>query len=113
MNPRTSGALGKTEYSPRGCTGRVLHGCGGDFDPATDILGITVNRWSHGYAYEQHFHQLFDDDYDDPDDPRYTHVQARKRMGRIAIANSDSGALAMVEGAVEQAHRAGTELLNI
>jgi hypothetical protein len=34
-------------------------------------------------------------------------------MGRIAIANSDSGALAMVEGAVEQAHRAVTELLSV
>ena len=82
------------------------------FDSATDIMGITVNRWSHGYAYEHHFHALFDDDYDDPDDPRYLHVQARKPFGRIAIANSDAGASAMVEGAVEQAHRAVTELLN-
>jgi len=83
------------------------------FDPATDIMGITVNRWSHGYAYEHHFHALFDDDYDDPDNPRYLHVQARKPFGRIAIANSDSGALAMVEGAVEQAHRAVAELLDV
>ena len=81
------------------------------FDAATDIMGITVNRWAHGYAYEHHFHSLFDDNYDDPDDPRYLHVQARKPFGRIAIANSDAGALAMVEGAVEQAHRAVTELL--
>jgi spermidine dehydrogenase len=83
------------------------------FDPATDIMGITVNRWSHGYAYEHHFHALFDDDYDDVNDSRYPHVQARKRYGRIAIANSDAGAMAMVEGAVEQAHRAATELLSI
>ena len=83
------------------------------FDPATDIMGITVNRWSHGYAYEHHFHALFDDDYDDVNDSRYPHVQARKHFGRIAIANSDAGALAMVEGAVEQAHRAATELLSI
>ncbi len=76
-------------------------------------MGLTVNRWSHGYAYEHHFHSLFDDDYDDPDDPRYPHVKARKRFGRIAIVNSDAGALAMVEGAVEQAHRAVTELLKI
>ena len=25
---------------------------GGGFDPANDIAAITVNRWSHGYAYE-------------------------------------------------------------
>jgi spermidine dehydrogenase len=24
----------------------------GGFDPATDIIAITVNRWPHGYAYE-------------------------------------------------------------
>ena len=83
------------------------------FDPATEIMGITVNRWAHGYAYEHHFHSLFDEDYDDIDDSRYPHVQARKRFGRIAIANSDAGALAMVESAVEQAHRATTELLSI
>ncbi len=45
----------------------------------------------------------------DPDDSRYAHVQARKHFGRIAIANSDAGTLAMVEAAVEQAHRATTE----
>ena len=83
------------------------------FDPATDIMGITVNRWSHGYAYTQHFTALFDDDYDDPDDPRYPHVQARKQFGRIAIANSDAGASAMVESAVEQAHRAVLELVGV
>lgn len=83
------------------------------FDPATDIMGITVNRWAHGYSYEHHSHSLFDEDYDDPDDSRYPHIHARKRFGRIAIANSDAGALAMVESAVEQAHRATTELLSI
>ena len=30
--------------------GRMLGG--GGFDPAGDILGITVNRWPHGYAYQ-------------------------------------------------------------
>ena len=29
--------------------GRML--AGGGFDPARDILGITVNRWPHGYTY--------------------------------------------------------------
>jgi hypothetical protein len=37
-------------------------------------------------------------------------MQARKRFGRIAIANSDSGARAMLESAVVQGHRAAAEL---
>ena len=43
-------------------------------------------------------------------DERYPHMRARKRFGRIAIANSDAGASAMFESAIEQAHRAATEL---
>ena len=35
----------------------MLAGTG--FDAADDILGITVNRWPHGYAYE--FNPLYDD----------------------------------------------------
>jgi len=44
------------------------------------------------------------------DDERYPHIRARKRFGRIAIANADAGANAMLETAVEQGHRAVTEL---
>ena len=81
----------------------------GGFDPARDIEGITVNRWAHGYSYMNT--PLFDPFYEDRNDERYPHVQARKRFGRIAIANSDSAAEAMLEAAVEQGHRAATELL--
>jgi len=81
----------------------------GGFDPARDIEGITVNRWGHGYA--RWYNPLFDPYfYEDRDDERYPHVQARKRFGRIAIANSDAGASAMLESAVVQGHRAVTEL---
>ena len=80
----------------------------GGFDPARDIEGITVNRWAHGYAYW--YNPLFDPYYEDRDDERYPHVQARKRFGRIAIANSDAGARAMLESAVVQGHRAVAEL---
>ena len=80
----------------------------GDFDPARDIEGITVNRWAHGYAYG--YNWLEDPYYGDKDNERYPHVRGRKRYGRIAIANSDAGAKAMLESAVEQAHRAVTEL---
>ena len=35
----------------------------------------------------------------------------RQRHGRIAIANSDAGASAMTESAIDEAHRAVSELL--
>ena len=80
------------------------------FDPARGILGITVNRWAHGYAYDMSSHALFDQVYEDTEDVRYLHMQARKRFGRITIANADSAASAMLEAAVEQGYRAITEL---
>jgi len=83
----------------------------GGFDPAEDIAGITVNRWAHGYAYDMWSHLLFDQFYDDDNDERYPHIRARKPFGRITIANADSAATAMLEAAVEQGHRAVTELL--
>jgi len=95
------------ERSIRNQLGGMLSG--GGFDPARDIAGITVNRWPHGYSYTW-YNPLFDPVYDDDDDERYPHIRARKRFGRIAIANADAGANAMFETAVEQAHRAVTEL---
>jgi spermidine dehydrogenase len=80
----------------------------GGFDPAQDILGITVNRWAHGYA--NWYNPLFDTVYEDDDDERYPHMQARKPFGRITIANADSAASAMLEAAVEQGYRAVSEL---
>jgi spermidine dehydrogenase len=87
----------------------------GGFDPAADILGITVNRWAHGYSY--FYNSLFDTTYGAVEsfyagfnDDRYPHVRARQPFGRISIANSDSAATAMLEAAVEQGHRAVTEL---
>lgn len=82
---------------------------GGGFDPAKDIAGITVNRWAHGYAYG--YNELEDETYEDRNDERYPHVQGRKPRGRIAIANSDAGAGAIIHQAIEQAHRAVAELV--
>jgi spermidine dehydrogenase len=81
----------------------------GGFDAAEDIVGITVNRWSHGYSYW--YNSLFDPVYEDDEDPRYPHIIGRQPFGRIAIANADSAANAMLESAIEQAHRAVNELL--
>ena len=79
---------------------------GSSFDPARDIRAIIVNRWPHGYAAENN--PLFD-----PDVPagEEHYVRARARYGRIAIANSDSGAGAYTDVAIEQGHRAVYELL--
>jgi spermidine dehydrogenase len=85
--------------------GRML-GAGG-FDPARDIAGITVNRWPHGYAYE--YNTLYDDFLLEGGTPPCE--TARKPFGRIAIANSDAGAYAYTDGAIDQAHRAVQELV--
>lgn len=75
----------------------------GGFDAANDIVAIAVNRWPHGYSPE--YNSLVD-----PDEglPLQT---ARARAGAIAIANADSGGGAYTDVAIDQAHRAVTELL--
>ncbi len=75
------------------------------FDPGRDIEAITVNRWAHGYAYW--YNPMFDD-LSKPDE--LPHVIGRARLGRIAIANSDAGARATIDAAIDQAHRAIAEL---
>src|SRR6266478_2692489 len=77
----------------------------GGFDPARDITAITVNRWPHGYAYEYNY--LFDPEWPKGESPCEI---GRKRFGRIAIANSDAGAAAYTDQAMDQAWRAVEEL---
>ncbi len=79
---------------------------GGGFDSARNIAAITVNRWGHGYAYE----------YDSLSDPHWSReerpcVIGRKQFGRISIANSDAGASAYTNVAIDQAYRAVQEQL--
>ena len=66
-----------------------------------------MNRWPHGYAYE--YNALFDPDWAPG---RAPHEVGRARFGRIAIANSDAGAAAYTDSAIDQAHRAVRELLS-
>ncbi len=75
------------------------------FDPESDISAITVNRWPHGYAYT--YNSLFDPEYALGEAP---HEIGRARFGNIAIANSDAGARAYLDEAINQAHRAVGEL---
>jgi spermidine dehydrogenase len=80
----------------------------GGFDPARDIEAITVNRWPHGYAYE--YNPLWDPDW--PVGQRPCDI-ARRRFGRIAIANSDAAAAAYTDQAIDQAYRAVQELYEV
>ena len=82
---------------------RMLGGAG--FDPAKDIEGITVNRRAHGYAFTPN--TLFDPDWKEEEKPW---VIGRKPFGRITIANSDAGANAYTNEAIDQAYRAVSEL---
>jgi len=75
------------------------------FDDARDIEGITVNRWAHGYAFTPN--PLFDPDWKEEEKPW---VIGRRRVGRIAIANSDAGASAYTDVAIDQAWRAVGDL---
>jgi spermidine dehydrogenase len=75
------------------------------FDAVRDIDGITVNRWAHGYAYG--YNSLFDPDWSEEEKPW---VIGRKPFGRITIANSDAGATAYTDCAIDQAYRAVNEL---
>jgi spermidine dehydrogenase len=80
----------------------------GGFDPARDILEITVNRWPHGYAYE--YNSLFDQFW--LEGGQLPCEVARKPFGRIAIANSDADAYAYTDCAIDQAYRAVQEISN-
>ena len=83
---------------------------GTSFDPAQDILGITVNRWGHGYAYG--YNPLADPQDRGPMGAQAPHRVGRQRFGQVSIANSDAGASASLPGAIEQAHRAVNELFS-
>ena len=76
------------------------------FDADRDIQAITVNRWSHGYAYE--YIELYDGNWEEGQAP---HELARAQFGRISIANSDSEAYAYVQAAIDAAIRAVDEQL--
>ena len=74
----------RSATSSRACSGPA------GFDPARDIAAITVNRWPHGYAYQ--YNSLWDPVWLDGRRAALRTV-ARRRFGRIAIANADAGRL--------------------
>ena len=113
LPPREQGAAGRRELletsfadmerAIRDQLARVLAPAG--FDPARDIEAITVNRWAHAYAYE--YGLPWDTFWPDGELP--SHV-ARRRYGRVAIANADSAPRAYVDSAIDMAYRAVRDL---
>jgi spermidine dehydrogenase len=95
----------KFERNIREQLGRMLDGAG--FDPARDIDGIIVNRWAHGYAFTP-----FGLDLPQWKTGEQPWVLGRQPFGRIAIANSDAGASAYTDVAIDQAYRAVNEILS-
>lgn len=69
----------------------------GGFNHETDILAITVNRWSHGYA--SFSNSLFDD----ADESEAWMNLARKPVGHVSIANSDAAWSAYAHAAIDEA----------
>jgi spermidine dehydrogenase len=92
------------ERNIRDQLGRILGSAG--FDPASDIQAITVNRWPHGYAYE--YNSLYDPVWLAGQAP---HELGRKPFGKIHIANSDAGAFAYTNEAIDQGYRAVQEIV--
>jgi spermidine dehydrogenase len=79
---------------------------GTDFDPARDIVAVTVNRWAHGFATG--LNDLFDEPLA-PGELKPNHI-AREPFGRIAIANTDAGGVSTMQTAFDEAWRAVNEL---
>ncbi len=77
----------------------------GGFEPARDILAITVNRWPHGYAYE--YNSLYDPEWPAGQSPCEI---GRQPFGCIHVANSDAGAFVYTNEAIDPAWRAVQEL---
>lgn len=97
------------EHHIRDQLSRVLGPTG--FSDERDILGITVNRWPHGYTYS--YNPLFDpDEWAFTTTPERPAVIGRQRLGRIAIANADAAASPHTDAAIGEAFRAVNELID-
>jgi spermidine dehydrogenase len=91
------------ERNIRDQLGRIL-GPGG-FDPARDIVAISVNRWPHGYAYS--YNSLEDPiEWVYTDTPDRPCVAASHPFGCITIANSDAQASSHTDAAMLAAYEA-------
>jgi spermidine dehydrogenase len=77
----------------------------GGFDPARDILAITVNRWPHGFATGRNVLEA-PNAYEELSPT----IVAKQKFGRIAICNSDAAGQSLAGAAIEEAYRAVNDL---
>ncbi|KPN74545.1 NAD(P)-binding protein [Neisseria sp. 74A18] len=71
----------------------------------TVLVAVTLNRWAHGYSYEQT--GLWDSD----SSAENATSSMQKRIGNIFIAGADAAWMPYVNGAIDQAYRAVAEAL--
>ena len=84
----------------------------GGFDPARDIVAITVNRWAHGYAYN--YNTLYDPiEWALTTTDERPAIKGRQPLGRISIANSDAAASPHTDAAINEAYRAVQEIRDL
>lgn len=69
------------------------------FQAERDIAAITLNRWPHGYTYDEAMYQ-----------GKPAHQQASQRHGHIVIANADAAGKAYTDAAIDMAWRAVQEI---
>ncbi|MCG7657367.1 NAD(P)-binding protein [Wielerella bovis] len=73
-----------------------------------DVMAdITLNRWAHGYSYEQV--GLFDSD----ESVAENTSTMRRRVGNIFMANSDVAWMPYLQNAVDEGHRAAMEAVKL
>lgn len=75
---------------------------GESFDDA--VAGVILNRWAHGYAYEQV--GLFDSD----ETTESTTAKMQKPVGNIHMANTDVAWMPYLQDAIDQGCRAAEEI---
>ncbi len=92
----------KLEAQVRDQLSRLLKGTG--FDDGRDIVGLTVNRWPHGYSYDGNL-------LDQSEEEGEAIIElARRPKGNVAIANSDAGWDPLTQVAMDEAWRAVGEI---
>lgn len=92
----------KLEAQVRDQLGRLLKGTG--FDDGRDIIGLTVNRWPHGYSYDGNL-------LDQSEEEGEAIIQLAKwPRGNVAIANSDAGWDPLTQVAIDEAWRAVNDI---
>ena len=114
LDPEEQMVLGRTELETktfeehekdiRSALNHVLGPWG--FNAAEDILGLTINRWGHGYVYANSYQGASKFS---RRERNYPQVEGRAQLGRISFAGADAAGNPWTQAAFAQAHRAAME----